>query len=747
MSRSKFDHPACHPRDPVAAVVSGGDPQHCVLSIALQAVSPRLSFRPAPLLRIYTDVKLLGVTGEAVLRRGQPAGGAADPGWSAAEHHHDGRDRAWCWSPPSCTPPATSGSAGLLLLLSGVADTLDGQVARGGAMVTKFGAFYDSTLDRVGDGATFIGIGAFFMTAPDVAYRIPAVIVCMVAILSSLLVSYARARAEGLGLDCKVGIAQRAERILGSGIASLVLAPARTRCCSKAIVALLAVASIDHRGPALRVRLPARARADQASEWRKSSTPRSEAHRGGAARLARFSRERTVAVAEQTARQIAPAKGKLGVLCVGLGAVATTFIAGVENIRRGARRADRLAHADGRPSGSASAPTKRAPLIREFVPLAALDDLVFGAWDPMPDDAYAAALQGGRAGPARAPRADRRLPQGASSRCRRCSTRATSSGSRARTSSRARPSATWPRRCGKDIREFKAKHKCDRLVMVWCASTEIFISPGPAHWTLEAFEKAMDAQRPDHRAVDAVRLRRHHGRRAVRQRRAEPDLRLSRRWSSSAKSKGVPIGGKDFKTGQTMIKTVLSPMFKARMLGVAGWYSTNILGNRDGEVLDDPESFKTKEESKLGVLEYILQPQLYPELYGKMYHKVRINYYPPRGDNKEGWDNIDIFGWLGYPMQIKVDFLCRDSILAAPLVLDLALFFDLAQRAGLSGIQEWLSFYFKSPQVAPGLYPEHDLFIQQTKLKNTLRYLMGEEQITHLGSSTTRSVNAVTRRS
>jgi myo-inositol-1-phosphate synthase len=200
-----------------------------------------------------------------------------------------------------------------------------------------------------------------------------------------------------------------------------------------------------------------------------------------------------------------------------------------------------------------------------------------------------------------------------------------------------------------------------------------------------------------------------------------------------AKEKHVAIGGKDFKTGQTMLKTVLSPMFKARMLGVAGWYSTNILGNRDGEVLDDPESFKTKEESKLGVLEYILQPQVYPELYANMYHKVRINYYPPRGDNKEGWDNIDIFGWLGYPMQIKVDFLCRDSILAAPLVLDLAIFFDLAQRAGLSGIQEWLSFYFKSPQAAPGLYPEHDLFIQLTKLKNTLRWMVGEPVISHLG--------------
>jgi myo-inositol-1-phosphate synthase len=200
-----------------------------------------------------------------------------------------------------------------------------------------------------------------------------------------------------------------------------------------------------------------------------------------------------------------------------------------------------------------------------------------------------------------------------------------------------------------------------------------------------------------------------------------------------AREKHVPICGKDFKTGQTMVKTVISPMLKARMLGLAGWYSTNILGNRDGEVLDDPESFKTKEESKLGVLEHILQPRMYPDLYGNVYHKVRINYYPPRGDNKEGWDNIDIFGWLGYPMQIKVDFLCRDSILAAPLVHDLALFLDLAQRGGMGGIQEWLSFYFKSPMAAPTLTPEHDLFIQHTKLKNTLRWLMGEEQITHLG--------------
>jgi myo-inositol-1-phosphate synthase len=284
----------------------------------------------------------------------------------------------------------------------------------------------------------------------------------------------------------------------------------------------------------------------------------------------------------------------------------------------------------------------------------------------------------------------------------------------------------------KDMRDFKAKHGCDRLVIVWCASTEIFIAPGPQHATMAAFEKAVDANDP---AIAPSML---YAWAAILEgvpfANGAPNLSCDvAALEHLAREKGVAIGGKDFKTGQTMIKTVLSPMFKARMLGVAGWYSTNILGNRDGEVLDDPESFKTKEESKLGVLDFILQPKVYPELYGDLYHKVRINYYPPRGDNKEGWDNIDIFGWLGYPMQIKVDFLCRDSILAAPLVLDLALFFDLSQRAGLGGIQEWLSFYFKSPQAAPGLYPEHDLFIQHTKLKNTLRWMMGEEQVTHLG--------------
>jgi myo-inositol-1-phosphate synthase len=436
-------------------------------------------------------------------------------------------------------------------------------------------------------------------------------------------------------------------------------------------------------------------------------------------------------VADQAARRIAPAQGKLGVLCVGLGAVASTFVAGVENVRRG-RGALPIGSLTQLGTIRLGKRTEgRSPLIRDFVPLAPLDALVFGAWDPIPDDCYTACMRAGvldrheHVDPLKdVLTAVKPMPAAFDQQyVKRLE------GSNVKKGKTKRDLAEQLR---VDIRDFKTRNGCDRLVMVWCASTEIFISPGPAHWTLEAFEKAMEANDPT--IAPSMLYAWASIMEGVPFANGAPNLSCDfPALEQLARQRGVAIGGKDFKTGQTMLKTVLSPMFKARMLGVSGWYSTNILGNRDGEVLDDPESFKTKEESKLGVLEHILQPQLYPELYGKLYHKVRINYYPPRGDNKEGWDNIDIFGWLGYPMQIKVDFLCRDSILAAPLVLDLALFFDLAQRAGLSGIQEWLSFYFKSPQTAPGLYPEHDLFIQHTKLKNTLRWLMGEEQITHLG--------------
>jgi len=433
---------------------------------------------------------------------------------------------------------------------------------------------------------------------------------------------------------------------------------------------------------------------------------------------------------KKTARAVKPATGKLGVLSVGLGAVATTFIAGVELARKGKAK----------PIGSLTQMATirlgkrtegRAPLIKEFVPLTELKDIVFGAWDPVPDNAYEAALHCGVLDKHEhvEPIAD--FLKGISpmpaafeqTYVKRLE------GKNVKKEKTKKATAEALR---KDIRDFKAKHGCERLVMIWCASTEIFIQAGPAHQTLEAFEKAMEANDPSIApsmlyAYAAIME-------GVPFANGAPNLSADIPCLEKlAVDRGVCIGGKDFKTGQTMLKTVLAPMFKARMLGVAGWYSTNILGNRDGEVLDDPESFKTKEESKLGVLEHILQPEKHADLYGNMYHKVRINYYPPRGDNKEGWDNIDIFGWLGYPMQIKVDFLCRDSILAAPLCLDLVLFFDLAQRAGMKGIQEWLSFYFKSPQTAPGLYPEHDLFIQQTKLKNTLRWMMGEDQITHLG--------------
>jgi len=428
-------------------------------------------------------------------------------------------------------------------------------------------------------------------------------------------------------------------------------------------------------------------------------------------------------------RAIAPAQGRLGVLCPGMGAVATTFMAGVESVRRGFAR----------PIGSVSQmgtirlgkrTDNRAPAIRDFVPLARLDDLVFGGWDPIPDDAYTAAAKAGVLEEKHVERvagflkALRPMPAVFDQYYVK-----KLSGTNVKKGKSKRDLAEQLR---EDIRQFRTANRLDRLVMVWCASTEIFIQPGAVHASLKAFEKAMDEGHQD--VAPSMLYAWAALMEGVPFANGAPNLTVDfPAMQELARDRELPICGKDFKTGQTLMKTVLAPMLKARMLGLSGWYSTNILGNRDGEVLDDPESFKTKEESKLGVLEHILQPAIYPELYGNVYHKVRINYYPPRGDNKEGWDNIDIFGWLGYPMQVKVDFLCRDSILAAPIVLDLALFSDLAQRAGMKGIQEWLSFYFKSPMAAPGLNPEHDLFIQQTKLKNTLRYLMGEEQITHLG--------------
>jgi myo-inositol-1-phosphate synthase len=425
-----------------------------------------------------------------------------------------------------------------------------------------------------------------------------------------------------------------------------------------------------------------------------------------------------------------PATGRLGILLPGLGAVGTTLIAGVELARRGL----------GRPIGSMTQmgtirlgkrSDKRVPKVKDFVPLADLNDIVFGAWDPISDDAYTAALKAGVLNKYEhvEPIADflKSIKPMPAAFDQKYVKKLQGDNVKPGTSKRE-----WAEALRADIRRFKEENGCDRLVMVWCGSTEIFIAPGAAHQSLAAFEAAIDAN--DESIAPSMLYAYAAVMEGVGYANGAPNLSADfPAMYELAAQKQVPIAGKDFKTGQTLLKTVLAPMFKARLLGVDGWYSTNILGNRDGEVLDDPESFKTKEESKLGVLEHILQPETYPDLYGNMYHKVRINYYPPRGDAKEGWDNIDIRGWMDYPMQIKVDFLCRDSILAAPIVLDLALFLDLAQRSGLHGIQEWLSFYLKSPTHAPEVYPEHDLFIQQMKLKNTLRWLMNEEQITHLG--------------
>jgi myo-inositol-1-phosphate synthase len=432
---------------------------------------------------------------------------------------------------------------------------------------------------------------------------------------------------------------------------------------------------------------------------------------------------------QDNGREIQPADGRLGVLLVGLGAVSTTTIAGVESIRRGLSK----------PIGSLTQMNTirlgkrtegRAPLIKDFVPLVGLEELVFGAWDPIPDDAYDSATLCGVLKPEDIePIADylksiQPMPAVFDRRyVKKLDGPNVKSGD---------SKYDLMEQLRADIREFKERNGCDRLVVVWCASTEVFLQPTEVHASVESFEQGLRD------SSDAIAPSMIYAWAALQEEvpfaNGAPNLTVDLpAMTELARQKQVPICGKDFKTGQTLLKTILAPGLKTRMLGLSGWFSTNILGNRDGEVLDDPESFKTKEESKLGVLEHILQPKMYPELYGDMYHKVRINYYPPRGDNKEGWDNLDIFGWMGYDMQIKIDFLCRDSILAAPIVLDLALFLDLARRAGLHGIQEWLSFYFKSPQVAPGLYPEHDIFIQHWKLKNTLRWLKGEEQITHLG--------------
>ena len=428
-----------------------------------------------------------------------------------------------------------------------------------------------------------------------------------------------------------------------------------------------------------------------------------------------------------TARDIAPATGKLGVLTPGMGAVASTFIAGVIAARNG----------DIAPIGSISQMANirlgtkdenRNPKIKEFVPLAELDDIVFGGWDPISPNAMEAAKTSGvlegKDLDAISAEMEGIVPMEAVFDQRWVSRL---DGVRVKNIPNK-----WDQAMAliDDIATFKEENGCDRLVMVWCGSTEAYQEPSAVHASVEAFEQGL---KDDDENISPSQIYCYAALQSdVPYANGAPNLTTDLDCIVElSKTRGVPIAGKDFKTGQTLMKTLLAPGFKARMLGLRGWYSTNILGNRDGEVLDDPENFKSKEVSKLGVLDTILQPEVYPDLYGNIDHVVRINYYPPRGDNKEGWDAIDIFGWLGYPMQIKVDFLCRDSILAAPIVLDLALFMDLAARAGESGVQEWLSFYLKAPQGKDGSTPEHDLFIQQTKLKNTLREWMGEKPVTH----------------
>ena len=427
--------------------------------------------------------------------------------------------------------------------------------------------------------------------------------------------------------------------------------------------------------------------------------------------------------------QIAPADGKLGVLIPGIGAVSTTFIAGVEAVKRGTAA----------PIGSLTQlatirlgkrTDDRSPMIKDFVPLAGLNDLVFGGWDIYEDTAYEAAVNAKVL-----ERTQLDELKGPLSAIKPMKAVFDSEYIRRINGPNVKEAKTKMDKADmlmEDIEQFRKTNNTTRNVMIWCASTEVFHRPAAVHATLKDFECGLMQNDPE---ISPSQIYAYAALKSgVPFANGAPNLTTDTpALQELARDRNLPICGKDFKTGQTFMKTLIAPGLKARMLGISGWFSTNILGNRDGEVLEDPGSFKTKEETKLSSLEQILQPQLYPQLYKDLYHAVRINYYPPRGDDKEGWDNIDIFGWLNYPMQIKIDFLCRDSILAAPLVLDLILFMDLAQRSGMRGIQEWLSFYFKAPMTAPGLYPEHDIFIQLMKLKNTLRWMRGEDLITHLG--------------
>jgi myo-inositol-1-phosphate synthase len=427
--------------------------------------------------------------------------------------------------------------------------------------------------------------------------------------------------------------------------------------------------------------------------------------------------------------KIAPAEGKLGILIPGIGAVSTTFIAGVEAIKRGmAVPVGSLTQLATIRLGKRT--DNRTPLIKDFVPLAGLNDLVFGGWDIYEDTAYEAAAN---ARVLEAPQLEKlKEPLSAIKPMKAVFDQEYVKRIHGPNVKEGRTKMDKAEMLLEDIQQFQETNGVSRSVMIWCGSTEVFHRPAAVHQTLKDFECGLMKNDPEIApsqiyAYAALKS-------GIPFANGAPNLTTDMpALLELARERNIPVCGKDCKTGQTFMKTLIAPGLKARMLGLSGWFSTNILGNRDGEVLEDPGSFKSKEETKLSVLDQILQPKLHPELYKDFYHAVRINYYPPRGDAKEGWDNIDIFGWLGYPMQIKIDFLCRDSILAAPLVLDLVLFMDLAQRSGMRGIQEWLSFYFKAPMHAPSLYPEHDIFIQLMKLKNTLRWMRGEDLITHLG--------------